>query len=191
MPDADEREFHLKEYESLRQEIIAQGSKYDQLKLILLGACGAIYSWIFSNMLGSISNTACTKFDHLTTTIILLIPVFVCIIIGFIAFAYWEFFEKVGSYERILESYLGRSRLGWEAHAYNRTTDDSKNRQPISQFDPRNFLDRRRDHFWQFVLGSSLLLSILASLYLYTFPVCNTVSTDIPASVSKPPSPQE
>lgn len=177
--DTDEREFHLEEYRSLRAEIIAQGSKYDQLKLILLGACGAIYSWIFSNMLGNISSTTCTKFDYMTMTVILMIPVFVCMAMGFIAFAYWEFFEKAGTYLRILEDYLGKSCLGWEGHAFRRTADDSKNRQPISQFDPRNFLDQKRDRFWQLVLGSSLLLSILASLYLYTFPICNMINMKV------------
>jgi hypothetical protein len=71
------REFHLEEYKALRSEIIAQGAKYDQMKIILIGGLGALYSWMFSNLIVIGRQGSCIKLDMISTTVIFIIPVLI------------------------------------------------------------------------------------------------------------------
>src|SRR4051794_13533031 len=111
-------DFHLEEYKALRSEVIAQGAKYDQAKLIALGGLGTLYAWIFSNLVILDKQVSCTKLDNLTTAMVLLIPLWLSWIIGKFGTYILYSFEKVGTYLRCLEVYSGETHLGWEKFSF-------------------------------------------------------------------------
>jgi hypothetical protein len=120
------RKFHLEEYKALRSEIIAQGAKYDQMKIILIGGLGALYSWMFSNLIVIDRQGSCIKLDMISTTVIVIIPVLVSSAVWLFAVFIIYGIEKAGAYIRRLKDYLGDPNLGWEKFAFERELVDSR-----------------------------------------------------------------
>src|SRR3954453_21665022 len=101
----NDREFHLAEYKSLRDEIISIGARYDQLKVIILGGKGTLYSWMLSNFIGFEKGEICIKNN--VVVIIAMLPLALSYLAALDAVWQYNYSAKITSYIKILENHLG------------------------------------------------------------------------------------
>lgn len=116
-----EREFHLKEYDSVRAEISMLLGRVENLFKYSAVAAATVFAWLLTNSMGSsATGQLCLKAPGQMVALAWLIPaVFIYCAVAIAGVNYFRL-RSMEKYLGKLESELGAKDLGWEASNANR-----------------------------------------------------------------------